>query len=155
MKNRTLTIGIFGVLSVVWLCFCTGREVEPLLYGKWRCPHDDYKNTYFEIRPETIIFGNNQDETEIGTIRNIKYQRLPDKKWVQCTVKYHNMESLEYEFQFLFDSEAADTIVFKNQEDLIWTKENTEKGTISQSDPVEPASVPGIRPKKFRDGAGS
>lgn len=149
MKNRTAAIKIIGMISVVWLCFCTGREADPRLYGKWRCPHKDYRDTYFEIQPETIIFGNDQEETDIGTIRSIRYKRLPVKKWVQCTVKYHNMDSLEYTFQFLFDSEKADTIIFKNQEDLIWTKEDSRKGKISKPDPIEPASVPGIRPKKF------
>ena len=121
IKARFIRICVL-ILSV-WLCCCAGREVDHQLYGVWRCAYADYKDAYFEIRPNTIIFGNAQEETEVGTIMGFKYKKMPNKTWLHCTVKYQNRTSLDYEFEFYFNTRDANTIFFKNQEKLVWRKE--------------------------------
>lgn len=146
-KARPLKILVL-ILST-WQCFCAGREIHQQMYGVWRCPHKDYKNTYFKITPEKIEFGNNdQNETEIGTITGVKFKKMKDKIWTQCTVKYQNEDSQEYEFQFFFNTREADTIIFKNQENLIWKKGYDKTGAAFEPDPIDKNSIPGQRTKK-------
>ena len=140
---------ILGLLLSTWLCFCAGREMNQQLYGVWRSPHEDYKNTYFEITPEKIEFGNSeQGETQIGTITGVKYKKMKDKIWTQCTVKYKNADSQEYAFEFFFNAPEADTIVFKNQENLIWKKGYDKTGPAFEPEPIDKNSIPGQRTKK-------
>jgi hypothetical protein len=152
MNSKARVIRVVGMIFLVWLYFCTGRELDTRLHGVWRCPSENYKDSYIEIRPQTIIFGNDQDETETGTITGVKHEKMPDKTWILCTVKYENKDALQYELQFYFNSHEADTLVFKNQEDLIWTRVGSNKASVSQSESEEPTSVPGIRPKKNKRG---
>ena len=151
MNSKTRVIRVVGMIFLVWLCFCTRRELDTRLHGVWRCPSENYKDSYIEIRPRSIIFGNDQDETENGTITGVKHEKMPDKIWILCTVKYRNEDALQYELQFYFNSQEADTLVFKNQKDLVWTKAGIKTGTPKKPESDEPVSVPGIRPKKSQD----
>ena len=147
--SKTRTIRTLGIFLLTGLCFCAGREIHQELNGIWRCPHEDYRNTYLEITPEKIIFGNNDEgEEEIGTITRVKYKKMNDKIWTQCTVKYQNDNEQDFEFQFFFNSDAVDTIIFKNQENLIWKKGYDKTGPAFEPKPIDKNSVPGQRSKK-------
>ena len=68
MNNKARVIGIVGMIFLVWLCFCAGGELDSRLHGVWRCPSENYRDSYIEIRPRSIIFGNDQDGNVIRYI---------------------------------------------------------------------------------------
>jgi hypothetical protein len=94
--------------------------LEPLL-GVWTTPHPKYADRYFEIRSDAIIFGHGGENFEVHALADIDFTR--DEETTLYTITHLNHHGQRFTFAFYYDPANNGAIRFKNQKDIVWTKE--------------------------------
>ena len=89
--------------------------------GVWKTSAQKYADRYFEITKDVIIFDIGEGHVDSSPISSI--ETVSQGRHTLYTISYHNQEGQEYLFSFYYDSAQDGVIVFKNQEDIRWTKE--------------------------------
>lgn len=92
------------------------------MIGTWKTTDFKYKETFFELTPDKIIFGTLRGEVNANTIKKIKTKRVPDTEETLYTLTYVNLEGQEIVFSFFFSQKNGGMIRFQNQPEIIWTK---------------------------------
>jgi len=135
MKMRRVLI-ILICLIVLSTIKC-GKEtsVPDDLIGVWKTTAPTYADRFFEIKKDEVIFGTGEGNFDTYPISEIKTEKDPREQGTLCTLYYKNIEGQEYKFFFYYDPANQGTIRFKNQQEMIWTKEesNDEKSDDQNS----------------------
>ncbi len=91
------------------------------LLGVWKTSAPKYADRYFEITKGVMIFGIGEGDVNSSPITSI--ETASGGRHTLYTISYQNREGQEYRLSFYYDSAQDGVIVFKNQEDITWTKE--------------------------------
>jgi hypothetical protein len=104
------------------------NTVPPHLIGTWQSAAPGYEDRYMRLLEHALIFGTGGYDGEAYIIAEVQIEPLgqetkgskPGKSLV--TIRYMKVDKLEYQLAFVYDPVPVDTITFKNQDALKWTK---------------------------------
>ncbi len=123
MKPKRLFVGPI-ILLIVFAHGCgTKATISDEMIGTWKTTDSKYKETYFELTPDKIIFRTIGGEVNANTIKKIKKKKAPDTEDTLFTLTYVSLEGQEAIFSFFFSQKNSGMIRFQNQPEIIWTKE--------------------------------
>ena len=134
MKSKRILLALAIFTSLFGCQPKESRTVPGELVGVWKTPAPKYRDCYFELTGDLIIFANEAllDKEDVNSIRRI--EKIHKGKLILFTIHYKNREGLEYEFSFYYDPSKGGAIRFKNQLQIEWKKvdmPNTEKPLIN------------------------
>ena len=119
--NKIFIVGI--VVAGLAGCQRGGYDFVPdELVGGWETSAEKYSDRIFELRTDKIIFGTGGDSFALHTVVNV--QETHEDGNALYTVYYLGTDGDEYQFAFYYDS-TRDTIQFKNQKRIEWTRSRT------------------------------
>jgi len=122
MKVKRVFI-IIMYLIVLFTCQCGRKAAVPEdLIGVWRTAAPTYADRFFEIKAEEVIFGTGEGKFDTYPITKIKIERDPKEQGTLYIICYKNIEGQEYKFSFYHDPANQGAIRFKNQKEMVWTK---------------------------------
>ena len=123
MKPKRLFIGLI-ILLIVFAYGCGKKAtISDEMVGTWKTTDSKYKETYFELTQDKIIFRTLGGEVNANTIKKIKKKKVPDTEEALFTLTYVSLEGQESIFSFFFSQKNSGMIRFENQPEIIWTKE--------------------------------
>lgn len=93
------------------------------LVGRWKTSSFPYRDTYFELKKNRIIFKTKEGDINIHPITKIKSQKIAEDEWILITVHYRNDDMQKMEFPFYYHTLDDGVIIFKNQKNIVWRKE--------------------------------
>lgn len=124
MKALAVRIVFCFLALLVSLFACSTKKVlEEELLGTWRSAVPEYKDTYFELKPERICFKDREGGIQSCTIINVKREKYRSSPWLLYTLTYQDASLQKSEFSFFVNQERTDKIIFKNQKKLVWEKD--------------------------------
>ena len=119
--KRGLVIIIY--LIVLSTCQCGRKTTVPEdLIGVWETAAPTYADRFFEIRINEIIFGTGEEKFDTYPITKIKTEKESEEQEMLYILCYKNIEGQEYKFSFYHDPANQGAIRFKNQKEMVWTK---------------------------------
>lgn len=95
--------------------------VPDQLVGVWRTTSPKYADRFFEITKNTITFATGGESVDVRPIT--KFETVPEKKSIFYAISLKSQEGYEHQFSFYYDPSNGGRIRFKNQKQIIWTKE--------------------------------
>ncbi len=95
--------------------------VSEKLLGVWKTSHSKYADRFFEIKNDALIFGQGGEKIELHALADIENTR--HGKQILYTITHINHHGQRYKFSFYYDPTDGGTIRFKNQKQIVWTKE--------------------------------
>ncbi len=117
----------YAVLCILFIAFTHGcgrmAAVPDELVGIWKTMDLKYKDTFFELTKEKIIFRTSKGDLNASTIRKIKAKKVPDTDEILYTIVYVDLEGMKAVFPIYFNPKDGGKIRFQNQPKIIWTKE--------------------------------
>lgn len=123
MKSKSL----FIVLSILLIASTHGcsrtSDVPDELVGTWKTLDLKYKDTFFELTKEKIIFRTMKGDLNASTIKKIKVKKVPDTEETLYRIIYVDLEGMEAVFAIYFNPKDRGKIRFQNQPQITWTKE--------------------------------
>jgi hypothetical protein len=123
MKSKSL----FIVLSILLIAFTQGcgriAAVPDELVGTWKTMDLKYKDTFFELTKEKIIFRTLKGDLNASTIKKIKAKKVPDTDETLYTIIYVDLEGMKAIFPIYYNPKEGGEIRFQNQPQITWTKE--------------------------------
>ncbi len=123
MKSKRL----FVVLSILIIAFTHGcgkkAAVPDELVGTWETMDLKYKDTFFELTKDKIIFRTLKGDLNASTIKKIKAKKVPDTDETLYRIIYVDLEGMEAVFSFYLNPKDGGEIRFQNQPEITWTKE--------------------------------
>ncbi len=123
MKPKIL-LPILAALIVLSGFICKENTTVPEgLVGKWTTEDPKYEGCFLELMKDTIVFGTAEGDSDRGTIKNIKKEKSSTISRVFFTISYVDQAQLEYKLPIYYFPEEGGIIRFKNQQQIIWTKE--------------------------------
>jgi len=122
MKVKRVLV-IIICLMVLSACQC-GRKtpVPDNLIGVWETAAPAYADRFFEIKTDEIIFGTGEEKFDTYPITKIKIEKDCEEQGTLYVICYKNIEGQEYKFSFYYNPANQGTIRFKNQQEMVWTK---------------------------------
>jgi hypothetical protein len=122
MKAEKVSILIL-CLVLLSACQCSRKATVPGdLIGVWETTAPDYADRFFEIKADEVIFGTGEEKFDTYPITKIKMEKDRDEQKTLYVICYKNTAGQEYKFSFYYDPANQGTIRFKNQKEMIWTK---------------------------------
>ncbi len=94
------------------------------LIGIWRTASPKYEGCFFELRTNSITIGPQEGEPNSFAITNIKRKKKSKEEWTSYIIYYVDQGGKEYEFPIYYLPERTGVIRFKNQLDIVWTRES-------------------------------
>ena len=122
MKSKAILVAL-AILTSFFGCESeTSRTVPGDLLGVWKTTAPKYKDCYFELREDMIIFVNEVllKEGDVNSISKIEKTRKG--KRVLYTIHYQDREGLEYEFSFFYNPARPGSLRLQNQLQIEWRK---------------------------------
>jgi hypothetical protein len=118
-------------LSFIIICLvgltafqCGGKATVPEdLIGVWETTTPSYADRPFEIRTKELIFGIGEGKFDTYPITKMKIKKDLREQTPLYIICYKNMTGQEYKFSFYYDPINQGTIRFKNQKEMVWTKQ--------------------------------
>jgi hypothetical protein len=122
--NRTTLLAvasIFALILLVFLLRTPKHHVPDHLLGEWHTSDPNYSDRFFEITQVSISFTTGGATVSTGVIKEIKV--VPEGTRTLYTVVY-DLEGTRNEVSFYYETGSAkgDVIRFKNQQNTIWTR---------------------------------
>lgn len=112
------------------------NEVPPYLVGTWKTTTPGYEDRYILFVERNIAFGTGAYEGDAYIVAEVETslegEDVPgnSNNRTLVTIRYMKTDKLEYTLSFYYQAKPAETITFKNQDNLKWTKKK-EKGADS------------------------
>jgi hypothetical protein len=126
MKREKILVLIL-CLVLLFACQRSGKATAPVeLIGVWKTTAPAYADRFFEIKTDEVIFGTGEGNFDTYPIAKIKTEKDPREQGTLYTLYYKNIERQEYKFSFCYDPVNQGTIRFKNQKEMVWTKEEAK-----------------------------
>ncbi|MGH7381891.1 MAG: hypothetical protein ACREKR_06620 [Candidatus Methylomirabilales bacterium] len=121
MTARRILIA-FALLATLSGCQSEKDSTVPEhLLGQWTTPHPKYADRYFEIRNDVIIFGHGGESFEVHALTDVDQTR--EEGSILYTITHLNHDGKRFTFAFYYDPANNGAVRFKNQRDIVWTKE--------------------------------
>jgi hypothetical protein len=126
MKGRKgLVVLIFLLALSPFQCGKKATVPEDLI-GVWKTTAAPYDDRFFEIKADEVIFGTGEGNFDTYAITKIKTEKDPREQATLYTLCYKTIERREYRFSFYYDPANHGSIRFKNQQEMVWTKEKAK-----------------------------
>ena len=106
------------------LAGCQAQKENPVpdhLLGVWTSSAPRYADRYIEIRNDMIIFGTGGDAFELHVLAELKEAR--EGEAIAYTITHLNHFGQPYNLSFYYEPSGDGIIRFKNQREIVWTKE--------------------------------
>ncbi|MBW2039487.1 MAG: hypothetical protein JRI46_07830 [Deltaproteobacteria bacterium] len=117
---------VLVILIIFFGCQCEkNRSVPNDLIGMWKTSAPKYADRLFEFKKDAVIFGTGEGNFDTYAITNIEIEKIREEKGILYTIYYENREGEEYKFSFYYYPENRGVIRFKNQKQIMWTKEKS------------------------------
>lgn len=123
MKKSKRIVLVIAIIFFFFGCQSKDSRIVPIeLRGVWKTSAPKYKDCYFELTENEIIFTNENylDKMQINSISNIE-KIIPGKR-ILYTVNYRDHNDQNYELSFYYNPSTGGTIRFKNQQQIEWKK---------------------------------
>ena len=123
LRSKTI-IGLLLACSLTSVFCREARDtnVPEKLLGVWTTSNARYKDRFFELTPSsTLRLGTGDGNVDIYVIWSI--ETVPQNALTLYTVTYVNASGDEYLFKFRYDPFDGGIIVFVNQDEMKWTRE--------------------------------
>ncbi len=107
---------------------CESKKIAGVpdnLIGAWGTSDPTYADRPFEIRKEEIIFHTGGGNFDTYRIKKIEVESAPQKGSSLYIIHYKILEGKVYKFSFYYDPAGNGAIRFKNQQEILWTKEKS------------------------------
>jgi hypothetical protein len=96
-------------------------SVPEQLHGVWTTEAHGYADTFLEFTSETMVLGTGLYAANSYLVVNLEEGR--EEKGSRYTVFYKDIDGEEYQLSFYYDPTNGGVIRFKNQDHLIWARE--------------------------------
>ena len=122
MKLKVIFTSIVVLTSISgFLCFPKKHTRFPEgLIGTWTTSKQKYRDRFFELTQITVTYGIGNKKTNVYFISNT--EKDVQDNTVLYTIKYHNSAGIQYSRSFYYDATNGGVIKFKNQKNILWTK---------------------------------
>jgi len=108
------------------------NQVPSNLIGMWKTKAPGYQDRYILFVERNIAFGTGGFDGEAYIVAEVQSSPVDDgaeggaSKKTLYKISYMKSDKLEYELSFYYEPEPVETITFKNQEHLKWTKKGRD-----------------------------
>ena len=108
------------------------NDVPPYLVGLWRTDTPGYEDRYLQFTPRNVIFGTGGYEGESYIVAEVEVSPVDEGPQGGAggrsllTFRYMKADKLEYSLSFYYEPKPTETITFKNQETLKWTRKGPD-----------------------------
>jgi len=93
------------------------------LIGVWKTWAPKYAKCSMEITNYTITFLDGDEHININTIKDVKKEKTSYENRILYTIYYVNQEGDEYKCSLYYDPAHNGELRFKNEQEIMWTKE--------------------------------
>jgi hypothetical protein len=122
-KRRTHLV-LLAVLIILLMGYCRkNTTLSEDMFGIWKASDIKYKDSFFEIQEEFIVFSDKKGGITNYSITDVRKEDLNDGEWVLYTILYQDKDFLRREFSFYYHPSNESVIMLKNQPTLVWKKE--------------------------------
>lgn len=90
------------------------------VFGKWTTTNPKYKERYFNLTPDKVVFGIGEDHELVYTLARIQTKTEDDQNLITLTFK--DQDGNRFGQSFYYDNHTFPVIRFKNQNDIPWQK---------------------------------
>lgn len=107
------------------------NQVPSNLIGMWKTKAPGYEDRYILFVERNVAFGTGGYDGEAYIVAEVESSPVGDEtekgasKKTLYAIRYMKSDKLEYELSFYYEPEPVETITFKNQEHLRWTKKGS------------------------------
>jgi len=123
MSSRVILIAL-AILTVMSGVQCQQEYAVPEeLIGVWVTDDPAYHDHPFEIKQETLIFEQGQGYFDFDVFPIAGLEKTEAEEATLYTIYYTIPSGREFEFTFYYTSADGGQIRFKNQPEMLWTKE--------------------------------
>lgn len=123
MKNNRLSQVVWVTIILTASSCVSQTQLPDELLGIWKTEALKYQDTFFEMKTDLLFLGMKTGEAQSFTVTKVERKKLCEEEWVLYTVFYQNDSLQKFEFPFYYNPAKNGVIRFKNQENLVWTKE--------------------------------
>ncbi|THJ23493.1 MAG: hypothetical protein CAF44_003330 [Nitrospira sp. CG24D] len=116
-------VGAFIALGLAKVMRDTPAACPDELIGTWNTAAQGYEDSMLVMTTHAVIFSAGRDHLDAQAVRRL--EASPDGSRVLYTLVYGNSRNEEQTLIFFYDSHDQ-TITFKNQSHLIWTRAMVE-----------------------------
>lgn len=99
---------------------CTGSQMPEQLIGKWESDHENYQHCFMKIEAKSVIFGNKEQNTEIGVIHEISQIKKDSEQIVR--IKYTDTNQTTLTLSLVYSNNDKNSLWFENQPAIIWKR---------------------------------
>jgi hypothetical protein len=123
-NSREIVAGIAAILLIllaVWIWRAPSKKVPSELVGEWHTTDANYVDRAFGIDPVSISFTTGSGEVSTGFIKSVK--EVSEGSRILYTITY-TVDDKPNQVSFYYNLSNGNTISFKNQTKIIWTKKH-------------------------------
>jgi hypothetical protein len=121
--SRTVWAGSAAALLILLAALnwhTPNKRVPTELVGEWHTTDPNYAERTFELDPVCITFTTGDGNVSVGFINEVK--EVPEGGRILYTISYI-LDDAPDEVSFYFDPGKGKVIYFKNQENVVWSKD--------------------------------
>ena len=107
------------ILLAAWIWRPPNKHVPKELVGEWHTTDPNYADRTFELDPVCITFTTGGETVSVGFIKEVK--EVQDGSRILYTISY-TADDAPNEVSFYYDLNKGNAIWFKNQEKIVWRK---------------------------------
>ena len=129
MQSKTLKIILALIVLVIIaksaMYFWGGSpqvDIPDELYGRWTTTEPRYEDRYFELSQATVTFGRGDNGIAVYTLNSIQGEQEDEQ--IYYVVTFQDDEGTEYSQSIFFEDDDKDELMFKNQKDIYWHKQD-------------------------------
>ena len=118
---------LVGLAVACALAACRPREITipDGLIGVWTTEAPRYQDRFFDLRPEKVIFGTGNGNSNSNPI--VAIETAEEDGHLRYNIDYWGSEGQEYTFSFYYDPANGGVITLKNQRNIDWRKERRQR----------------------------
>lgn len=121
--SREIWAGVAAILLIClasWIWGAPHKQVPTELVGEWHTTDPNYADRTFELDPVCISFTTGDGTVSVGFIKTVK--EVSEGSRILYTISY-TVDDEPTEVSFYYDLNNGETIWFKNQEKVLWRKD--------------------------------
>lgn len=128
----TVTIAVLAVFFLLALVWKHNRplQVPENLLGRWTSTAPLYDERYFEITKVAIVFATGESTVSEYFFTGIEQRETKRDNEMLYSLDCEDLDGMHYNFSFFYLPENGGTIIFKNQKQIVWTKQKEERNSL-------------------------
>jgi len=126
MKAERTLVGL--LIFLVIILGCESKKIAAVpehLIGVWGTSDPTYSDRTFEITKYEVIFQTGEQTFDTHPIKRIEMEKVPGEEATLYTIHYTNEDGVKYEFSFYYNPVGQGQIRYKNQRQMLWTKQKS------------------------------